>query len=137
MEKEELEAGFHEKHKALEDEYHGTLETITELKSSFKEEKKWILNKAKAERVEIEAEFLKNREMLEQLHKQELESCRKKHSEELTSFEDVVSVLRDEKKQLEGFFEKEKVEIGQQFAAEKAEIEQVYPLVFYCRLVST
>ena len=63
--------------------------------------------------------------MLKHLYKEELENCKEKHSQELKSLEDIVNVLRDEKKQLESFFEKEKVEIGQQFDAEKAEIEQV------------
>ena len=125
MEKDELETGFQKKYKALEEEYQGTLETITELKSSFKEEKELIMNEAKVQKVEIEDEFCKQKEMLEHFHEEQLEKCKQKHLEELKSLQNVVNNLRDEKKQLEGFFEKEKIEIGQQFAVEKAEIEQV------------
>lgn len=126
LEKDELETGFQKKYKSLEEEYQGTLETITELKSSFKEEKELIMNEAKVQKVEIGDEFRKQKEMLEQFHEEELEKYKQKHLEELKSLENVLNSLRDEKKQLEGFFEKEKIEIGQQFAAEKAEIEQVY-----------
>ncbi len=85
-----------------------------------------ILNETKTEKAEIEAEFYKQKEILEQFYKEELENYKQKHCEELKSLEDVVVVLRDEKKQLQGFFEEEKIKIAQQFAAEKAEIEQVY-----------
>jgi hypothetical protein len=90
-----------------------------------------ILNEAKTEKTELEAEFHTQKEMLKGLYKEELENCKQKHLEEVMSLEDVARVLRNEKQQLESFFEKEKIEIGQQFAAEKAEIEQVCILQYF------
>ncbi|XP_028410974.1 ninein-like protein isoform X2 [Dendronephthya gigantea] len=123
-EKDEMEADFQKKYKKLQEEYQGTLETITELKSSFKIEKKLLLDEVHEETSELETGFENQKELLKQSYEEELQACKQKHSEELENLQNAVNALRDEKKQLEGFFEKEKLQINQQFAEEKAEIEQ-------------
>lgn len=127
IEKEEMEQEFLVKCKELEaDHERKNAENVSELKACFKDEKDLLVSETGVEKSELESEFQKQKQMLETFYAEEMDGEKRKHSEEMAKLGEVIEVLRQEKKQLQTFFEKEKVDIGEQFAAEKEEIEQVW-----------